>query len=626
MSAVLLKTTPGATITPETIIDDALLNQLANPQVEIPENAGIGPSQLDMASIGASLGVGATGSNLMLSGDFYPTGWREASVIAPAGVRTENARAFWVKPSGASITYARQQTAPDTLSAWSAYLGGNIGLSALECGTYLGPDATAKLNEVPFVVSISIKNQGNAPFRPTLEIRTSNLLQDEDAVTMRVNDQAADQVTVGSWKRYTWTLNSTGLVNWLNGAQIVFKLEPFLTTSYSILISQIDIRRGTAAAAFSVAPRENIAAGSVPSGTLLPLAGNQSVPDTGFLFCNGAAVSRSTYGNLFAKTGTLYGIGNGTSTFNLPDLRERSLVGASSMGSLQVGARALIEVAACSISSGSQILTLGTATDIPVGSLVIATGIPAGTQVIGSDSGTTAYLSAAATATATGTLDVVFAPEGTDLRTVGAVTPAGLSNFEPRFGVGNVFSRLGTGSNGSQSLRVNVSGLGYSTVDLVCGMLVEGQGIPPGTIIEAFENIDDVYLSQALTAALNLDPVVFVEPGATAAERKRWRERAALEPKINDCRTTNNSTTVHIGGTDPLDRLTRLLRQGMTVSGSGIPANTTITSISNSRTFLISNPATATANGLQFAFSYPAEYLSERIFPNQMNCLWQIKT
>jgi|688.fasta_scaffold405625_1 microcystin-dependent protein len=42
---------------------------------------------------------------------------------------------------------------------------------------------------------------------------------------------------------------------------------------------------------------------------------------SGFLKANGAAVSRTTYANLFAAIGTLYGAGNGTTTFNVPDLR-----------------------------------------------------------------------------------------------------------------------------------------------------------------------------------------------------------------------------------------------------------------------------------------------------------------
>ena len=57
----------------------------------------------------------------------------------------------------------------------------------------------------------------------------------------------------------------------------------------------------------------------VPSGSVFCRA-IATVP-TGYLECNGAAVSRTTYSALFAIIGTAYGAGNGSSTFNLPDLR-----------------------------------------------------------------------------------------------------------------------------------------------------------------------------------------------------------------------------------------------------------------------------------------------------------------
>lgn len=65
----------------------------------------------------------------------------------------------------------------------------------------------------------------------------------------------------------------------------------------------------------------------LPAGTMIPFAGNV-VPE-GFLVCNGAAVSRTDYANLFAAIGTLYGAGDGSTTFNLPDARDRVLQGAS---------------------------------------------------------------------------------------------------------------------------------------------------------------------------------------------------------------------------------------------------------------------------------------------------------
>lgn len=57
----------------------------------------------------------------------------------------------------------------------------------------------------------------------------------------------------------------------------------------------------------------------LPAGAIQLFAMN-TVP-TGWLECNGAAVSRTTYANLFAAIGETYGAGNGTTTFNLPDLR-----------------------------------------------------------------------------------------------------------------------------------------------------------------------------------------------------------------------------------------------------------------------------------------------------------------
>jgi microcystin-dependent protein len=57
----------------------------------------------------------------------------------------------------------------------------------------------------------------------------------------------------------------------------------------------------------------------VPAGAIMPFAMN-SVP-TGWLAADGTAVSRSTYATLFAAIATTYGVGDGSTTFNIPDLR-----------------------------------------------------------------------------------------------------------------------------------------------------------------------------------------------------------------------------------------------------------------------------------------------------------------
>lgn len=66
----------------------------------------------------------------------------------------------------------------------------------------------------------------------------------------------------------------------------------------------------------------------VPPGAVFPYAGS-SAP-SGYLLCDGSAVSRTTYAALFAVVGTTYGAGNGTTTFNVPDLKGKMVAGYKS--------------------------------------------------------------------------------------------------------------------------------------------------------------------------------------------------------------------------------------------------------------------------------------------------------
>lgn len=68
----------------------------------------------------------------------------------------------------------------------------------------------------------------------------------------------------------------------------------------------------------------------LPPGTITPFAGTSTVPD-GYLLCSGAQVSRVTYAALFTAIGTSYGAGDGSSTFTLPDFRDRFPQGAGNV-------------------------------------------------------------------------------------------------------------------------------------------------------------------------------------------------------------------------------------------------------------------------------------------------------
>ena len=67
-----------------------------------------------------------------------------------------------------------------------------------------------------------------------------------------------------------------------------------------------------------------------PSGAILNYAG--ATAPSGWLLCYGQAISRATYAALFTAIGTVYGAGDGSTTFNLPDLRGRSISGVDNMG------------------------------------------------------------------------------------------------------------------------------------------------------------------------------------------------------------------------------------------------------------------------------------------------------
>ena len=64
---------------------------------------------------------------------------------------------------------------------------------------------------------------------------------------------------------------------------------------------------------------------NTPVGVITAYAGD--TPPNGWLLCDGSAVSRTTYANLFSVLGTKCGAGDGSTTFNLPNIKGRSLVG-----------------------------------------------------------------------------------------------------------------------------------------------------------------------------------------------------------------------------------------------------------------------------------------------------------
>lgn len=109
---------------------------------------------------------------------------------------------------------------------------------------------------------------------------------------------------------------TNGIENYLPQATEIAKGAIELATSAEVIAGTDTIRAVTPATLVAAAPSLGLA---VPPGIINQYAG--SVAPGGYLLCDGSAVDRTTYADLFAVISTTYGVGDGSTTFNLPDLR-----------------------------------------------------------------------------------------------------------------------------------------------------------------------------------------------------------------------------------------------------------------------------------------------------------------
>ncbi len=119
-----------------------------------------------------------------------------------------------------------------------------------------------------------------------------------------------------------------------------------------------------------------------PIGCILPYGG--SVAPSGFILCDGSAVSRTLYANLFSVIAILYGSGDGTTTFNIPDMRGRIAAGKDNMGGVAAGrltsAGSGIDGATLGATGGAENVVL-TISQMPAHTHTSATGSIAGGAV-----------------------------------------------------------------------------------------------------------------------------------------------------------------------------------------------------------------------------------------------------
>lgn len=123
----------------------------------------------------------------------------------------------------------------------------------------------------------------------------------------------------------------------------------------------VPTKTGLADLCNTVAP--GVTASAIDIGAMAMWPVNTDPPNTDWRLCDGRAISRTTYATLFTLMGTTYGVGDGSTTFNIPDFRAKSPLGGNN-ASLPAGTNGSFSTRALAATAGTETHTLGI-TEIP---------------------------------------------------------------------------------------------------------------------------------------------------------------------------------------------------------------------------------------------------------------------
>lgn len=266
------------------------------------------------------------------NGNFYSGFWTTPSGIScPAGVETLNA-AFWsVNPTGAAVTYKQSTVTPDTGSVYSIEIDGATSVTDVRLTQTLSPDFSGVLRG-NITISGWMLNSTGATVTPVLELWSCNTLGSFSSITKQLST-SMQSCPVGIWTYCSITVDCD-VTNVLNGLSVRILLpNPALSGStFKWNFSRLQLQQGSVATPFlddinlfATLPtivNANLGAGCVDivncdstitsaltlTGSVIDWAG-VAIP-TGWLTCDGSAVSRSSQSALF-------NILNGSSTGNV---------------------------------------------------------------------------------------------------------------------------------------------------------------------------------------------------------------------------------------------------------------------------------------------------------------------
>lgn len=344
MAISSLLVTPGIQLGPNDPITTTAFNLAAKPTVTVTLNDPINDN------------------NYFRNGNFYGAYWTTPSgVSCPAGIQTTNAQYWFCQPNGTgAINYLQSTLTPDLLSLYSAKLVGATGVADVLFGQQINGDLSATLRRVD-AVSGWIYNGTTSSFTPTLQVAIANSFNNFASVTV-ATELNLQSCAPGIWTYVSFNQDFSIYSNVANGLQLSYHIPSGVLNASGnfVQFSRLKHQTGSINTAFSddislfvsiptvgtssiqnnavtttkIAPQAvtiaqldtvTVTPFLCPTGVVLPFA-SATLP-SGWLFCQGQAISRTTYSTLFAAIGTAYGVGDGVTTFNVPNLTQRIPMG-----------------------------------------------------------------------------------------------------------------------------------------------------------------------------------------------------------------------------------------------------------------------------------------------------------
>lgn len=557
--------TPGATVSPSTVIDDAVLNALGTPTVTIPDD-GLPASAIDPVTLASRFGSTFRGQNYLPWGVMMEEQMAAASVTCAAGAKTYPLPAWWVTPTGAAAaaTFSQKTSSNTTTDEYRAALkvtASASGMTLLELGTKLPPGLCQILATGSVTFSLYIRNRTGTSFTPVLRIRTPNSPGDDSSMTLRssvTGTACADSV----WTRVSFTFDATSgsITNWDDGAYLIVEItcgSGVMGSGEYILFADAQIDAAAAATSLIAVPP---AASPFPAGVMLPYGG--SVAPAGWLLCDGTGYSTAKYPALYGAIG--YGYGGSAGTFNVPDMRGRSFAGAEVSGASQ--SRLQVSVAITSSATDTLTVAAGAADALRPGMGVYGhANIAAGTYVT-EITNTTIKLSTSTLGSVAGqTLRFGKLGASADPETVGSAGP-GVTGGRRRISLIKAGASVTSGSNVLTLPNIT---------DVACGMTVSMTNVPAGTTIAAFISATTVRMSANATASGTATATLGVD--APEDDQMMLYEYLLKNVNIDGCGWDADVSAPYKLDTVPL--ATTLVQKGDLVTGDTVPADSYVTAV-----------------------------------------------